>query len=68
VLAAGLLPELNPDEWVGKNLKHDRVGRSGIDGLADLQGKALAALHRLQRLPQVICGFFQDPNLRYITE
>jgi hypothetical protein len=49
-------------------LHHDRVGRSGIDSRADLQGKALAALHRLQKLPQVICGFFQDPNLRYITE
>jgi transposase len=64
----GYSPELNPGEWVWKNVKHDRVGRSGIDGLADLQGKALAALHRLQKLPQVICGFFQDPNLRYITE
>jgi transposase len=64
----GYAPELNPGEWVWKNAKHDRVGRSGIDSPADLQGKALAALHRLQRLPQVICGFFQDPNLRYITE
>ena len=49
-------------------LHHDRIGRSGIDSRADLKGKALAALHRLQKLPQVICGFFQDPNLRYITE
>ena len=64
----GYSPELNPGEWVWKNSKHDRVGRSGIDSPADLQGKALAALHRLQKLPQVICGFFQDPNLRYITE
>ncbi len=64
----GYSPELNPDEWVWKNIKHDRVGRSGIDGLADLKHKALAALHRLQKLPHVICGFFQDPNLRYITE
>jgi transposase len=64
----GYAPELNPGEWVWKNVKHDRVGRSGIDSRADLQGKALAALHRLQKLPHVICGFFQDPNLRYITE
>jgi transposase len=64
----GYAPELNPGEWVWKHVKHDRVGRSGIDGRAELQGKALAALHRLQKLPQVICGFFQDPNLRYITE
>jgi transposase len=64
----GYAPELNPGEWVWKNVKHDRVGRSGIDSRAELRGKALAALHRLQKLPQVICGFFQDPNLRYITE
>jgi transposase len=64
----GYAPELNPGEWVWKHVKHDRVGRSGIERLADLQGKALAALHRLQKLPHVIRGFFQDPNLRYITE
>jgi transposase len=60
-------PELNPDEWVWKNVKHDRVGRRGIDSLEDLKGKALAALHRLQKLPHLIRGFFRDPNLRYIT-
>jgi transposase len=64
----GYAPELNPGEWVWRNIKHDRVGRTGIDSLADLQGKALAALHRLQKLPHLIRGFFQDPNLRYITE
>jgi transposase len=60
-------PERNPDEWVWKNSKHDRVGRAGIVGEADLQHKALAALHRLQKLPHVIRGFFGDPDLRYIT-
>jgi hypothetical protein len=29
--------------------------------------KALAALHRLQKLPHLVQGFFRDPNLRYIT-
>ena len=50
-----------------KNIKHDRIGREGVRGPDDLNAKALAALHRLQRLPQLIKGFFQDPNLRYIT-
>jgi hypothetical protein len=27
----------------------------------------LAALHRLQKLPEVVRSFFRDPNLRYIT-
>ncbi len=25
----GYSPELNPDEWVWKNIKHDRIGRAG---------------------------------------
>jgi transposase len=63
----GYAPELNPDEWVWKNIKHDRIGRAGTSGPDDLKAKALAALHRLQRLPRLVRGFFRDPNLRYIT-
>ena len=63
----GYSPELNPDEWVWKNIKHDRLGRSGVDSVADLKSKALAALHRLQKLPHLVQSFFRDLNLRYIT-
>jgi transposase len=63
----GYSPELNPDEWVWKHVKHDRLGRAGVSGPDDLKAKALAALHRLQRLPHLVRGFFRDPNLRYIT-
>jgi transposase len=63
----GYSPELNPDEWVWKNIKHDRIGRAGVSGPEDLKAKALAALHRLQRLPHLVRSFFRDPNLRYIT-
>jgi hypothetical protein len=52
---------------VWKNIKHDRIGREGVTGPDDLKAKALAALHRLQRLPLLVQGFFRDPNLRYIT-
>jgi transposase len=44
----GYSPELNPDEWVWKNIKHDWVGRAGVSGPEDLKAKALAALYRLQ--------------------
>lgn len=61
-------PELNPDEWVWKNVKADRIGRAGIEQVkGDLKSKALAALHRLEKLPHLIRGFFRDPSLRYIT-
>lgn len=63
----GYSPELNPDEWVWKNVKADRIGRAGVSGPDDLKAKALAALHRLQKLPHLIRGFFADPHLRYIT-
>jgi hypothetical protein len=56
-----------PHEWVWKNIKHDRVGRAGVSGPEDLKAKALAALHRLQKLPELVRGFFRDPNLRHIT-
>jgi transposase len=60
-------PELNPDEWVWKSIKHDRIGRAGVTGPDDLKAKALARLHRLQRLLHLIKSFFRDPNLCYIT-
>jgi len=60
-------PELNPDEWVWKNVKADRVGRAGITTKEDLTRRAMSALYRLQKLPLLVRGFFCDPNLRYIT-
>jgi transposase len=63
----GYSPELNPDEWVWKHVKHDRIGRAGVISPEDLKAKALAALHRLQQLPHLVQGFFRDPKLRYIT-
>src|SRR6266508_488040 len=63
----GYSPELNPDEWVWNNIKHDRIGRAGVNGLDDLKAKAMAARHRLQKLPHLGQSFFRDPNLRYIT-
>jgi transposase len=63
----GSAPELNPGEWVWKHVKHDRVGRAGVTSPDDLKAKALAALHQLQKLPQLVRSFFRDPSLRYIT-
>lgn len=60
-------PQLNPDEWVWKNVKHDRIGRQAPGTKEDFTAAVRAALHRLQRLPHVVRGFFADPDLRYIT-
>jgi transposase len=59
-------PELNPDEWVWKNVKNDQVGRTGIERKSELYGVVTRALERLQRLPETVRGFFRDPSLAYI--
>jgi hypothetical protein len=56
-----------PTEGLWKNIKHDRIGRAGVSGPDDLKAKALAALHRLQKLPHLVRSFFRDPSLCYIT-
>jgi len=60
-------PELNPDEWVWKNVKHDPIGKTAITSAEDLRNKAEAALLRIQRLPDLVRAFFGDPSLRYIA-
>lgn len=62
----GYSPQLNPDEWIWKNVKHDRIGRAGITSLEDLRCKATAALRRIAETPSLIMAFFRDPDLRYI--
>lgn len=63
----GYSPELNPDEWVWKNVKNDRIARVGVTSKDDLKAKAVGALRRLQKLPALVRAFFADPDLRYIT-
>jgi transposase len=60
-------PQLNPDEWVWKNVKHDRVGTAAVTGPDHFKALAVTALRRLQRMPNIVRGFFADPNLTYIT-
>lgn len=60
-------PQLNPDEWVWKNVKHDRVGRKSVSGPDQFEALAVAALKRLQATPAIVRGFFADPNLAYIS-
>ena len=63
----GYSPQLNPDEWVWKSVKADRIGRAGIKSQEDLRAKAESALQRLVDTPKIILGFFRSPDLHYIT-
>lgn len=60
-------PELNPDEWVWKNVKHDNLGRASAKSESELAEFAEAALGKLKALPEKISSFFLDPALRYIS-
>ena len=61
-------PDLNPDEWVWNNVKNDRISRGVTMSKSDLKAKAIGALRRLQKLPDIVRGFFRDPKLAYILE
>jgi transposase len=61
----GYSPELNPDELVWRHVKHHNLGRQTLADAVDLHEKVLSCLHRLQKLPSVIRGFFHAPTVRY---
>ena len=60
-------PQLNPDEWVWKNVKHDRVGRTSVTGPDDFKARSSARCGDCRNCPHIVRGFFADPDLRYIT-
>jgi len=60
-------PDLNPDEWVWKNVKHDNLGRASVKSEGELAQFASAALAKLKEMPEKLRSFFGDPALRYIS-
>lgn len=60
-------PDLNPDEWVWNNVKNSKIYRALAMSQSHLYTIARDALQQLQRAPEIIRGFFGDPNLAYIT-
>ncbi len=59
-------PELNPDEWVWKNLKHDRVGRTAARTVDEMMTAIESGVARLQATRDLVLGFFRAPDLSYI--
>jgi hypothetical protein len=55
-------PQLNPDEWVLKNVTHDRVGRTSVTDADDFKATIIGALRRLQKVPHIVRAFFADPT------
>lgn len=59
-------PDLNPDEWVWKNVKHDNIYRIVPQHPGHLFEIASQTLRALWKAPEKIRGFFADPALAYI--
>lgn len=59
-------PDLNPDEWVWKNVKHDHIARAVPQRPGHLFELARRALRELRGTPAKIRAFFADPHLAYI--
>jgi transposase len=60
-------PELNPDEWVWKNVKHDHAGKMAARTIDEFKGGISKAVSRLLSFPGIVRGFFADPDLAYIN-
>lgn len=59
-------PHLNPDEWVWNWLKRHKLGRTTVSGPEQFKKMVKRFMLQLQKMPKIIKGFFQDPNLAYI--
>jgi len=57
-------PQLNPDEQVWLNVK-TRVSKQLPQNIIELKSAILAVMHRLQKLPATVRGFFLHPDCRY---
>jgi hypothetical protein len=58
-------PELNPDEYLNRDLKLNV--HSGMPARTKLQlkRKTIGHLRKLQKLPKRIMKYFKDPNIAY---
>jgi transposase len=59
-------PELNPDEWVWKSVKHDHVGKMAVRSPIELRDGITKIVQKLQSSAELVRAFFRDPDLSYI--
>jgi transposase len=61
----GYSPELNPVEQTWNYTKRHNIGKRTIKGPDHLKRLAIGALRKLQKLPDIIRGFFRHPECAY---
>ena len=57
-------PQLNPDETVWAHVKRE-IGKKTVNTLEEMRAHALSALRRLQKLPDLVKSFFDQPEVQY---
>ena len=57
-------PELNPDEQVWANVK-SRVAKATVQTKEEMKSLVNGALKRIQKLPRLVIGFFENPFCQY---
>ncbi len=62
----GYAPDLNPDEWIWKDIKHDNVGRTRALNKSQMMAAIVRAVDRLMKSPEIVRGIFSDRKLAYI--
>jgi transposase len=60
-------PELNPDEWVWNNVKNGHVGKMVARTVDEMRAGITRVVSRLKSSPEIVRGFFADPDLAYIS-
>ena len=64
-LLPGYSPELNPDELVWNSLKNHGLGKRAYSSKNEMKKIAISHMRRLQKMPEVIKGFFRKPSTIY---
>ncbi|MFC1489169.1 IS630 family transposase [Thermodesulfobacteriota bacterium] len=58
-------PELNPDEYLNRDLKLNVHKGKPARTKSELKQKTIGHLRKLQKLPKRVISYFKDPNIAY---
>ena len=58
-------PQLNPIELLWNHAKNHQIGKSTIVGPDQMKSVVIGALRRIQKLPNIVLGFFRHPECVY---
>ena len=63
----GYSPNLNPDELVWRRLKRHRLAGTTVETKAQLTQQARSVLRSMQKRAALLCSFFRESHVRYVT-